>query len=725
MANYLTSITNYLWTQSWQMVILAVIVAMLSILLRNKSAHIRYLLWLTLLAKCLVPPLLTVPLAILPQEQIAQPIIETAAKIPFVFVDSAETTIAEPVVPLPTSLAEPTIFGKLATVTLSQWLGFAWILGVVIFALVALMKALRVNHWLRRERRPLPADLQRSIRSLFAELSEEKFPMVWLVDGIGQPFVWGLLRGDIYLPSDFTEIKAEEHRRGILSHELSHVIRFDAAVNLLQIIAQVVFWFHPLIWWVNKRIRAEREKCCDEMAIAWLGTKAKDFSTAIVNILTAEHKSTQPISSLAVAGPVKNIEDRIKTIMNPSKKYYKRPSIVAAITILLFALIVVPTTLALTSQPTGKPHVTIEAPSETADINETEPIDPNIQALMSGSIHTNQTEKEKPMPTNINMPAPASDSGNTYARGMSAVLSYLGTDTSYDRVMGLTGVAFILQVDTSGPFVEGELDCGWWPNDAWGFDLGLPVLSKAVGWETRKIRCSAEAYRTDAAAEHNRAFSPAIQQSLTAGRPVLAEHDHCFIVTAVDNEELPLLGYGTRGKSTQFEDVIRIAGYPWGLIVFGEKTTPGNPEEIDLASLRHIIALWNEQAQGPDAPKTRFSGRQAWAEWLRLLRAGSACDNNMLIHLRYNRRSALAYLREMVKRHNGAAATHLSVAADLYQRIVNELMKQGMPYNRVKSGEDEHAVRAEYTAMVELVSELEAQAIAELEAAAASISAKP
>ncbi|MDP7675176.1 MAG: hypothetical protein QGI31_10200 [Dehalococcoidia bacterium] len=105
---------------------------------KSPSAHIRYLLWLTLLEKYLVPPLLTVPLAILPQEQIAQSIIETAAKIPFIFVDSAETTIAEPIVPLPTSLAEPTIFDKLATVTLSQWLGFFWILGVIIFALVAL-----------------------------------------------------------------------------------------------------------------------------------------------------------------------------------------------------------------------------------------------------------------------------------------------------------------------------------------------------------------------------------------------------------------------------------------------------------------------------------------------------------------------------------------------------------------------------------------------------------
>ena len=151
----------------------------------------------------------------------------------------------------------------------------------------------------------------------------------------------------------------------------------------------------------------------------------------------------------------------------------------------------------------------------------------------------------------------------------------------------------------------------------------------------------------------------------------------------------------------------------------------GSAEEVDLASLPHIIALFNERAQGPDAPKTRFSGRQAWAEWLRLLHAGFGCDNNMLIHLRYNRRSAVAYLREMATRHGGTIATHLSAAADLYQRILDDLMKQGLPYNLVKIGETKRAVRVGYTAMVERVSRLEAAAITELGAAAASLAKKP
>ena len=284
--------------------------------------------------------------------------------------------------------------------------------------------------------------------------------------------------------------------------------------------------------------------------------------------------------------------------------------------------------------------------------------------------------------------------------------------------MGLTGVAFILQVDTSGPHMpEGdELDCAWWPNDAWGFTLGLPVLSQAVGREIHKI----QAPEGDLATEYQRVFAQAVEQSLRAGKPVLAETNHCFVVTGVDEQEPPLLGYGTRSKSTQFlQDTIRIDHYPWGLYIIGEEVAAGSAAEVDLASLRHIIALFNEQAQGADAPKTRFSGRQAYSEWLRLLRGGSACDNNMLVHLWYNRGSAVAYLSEMASRHSGKTATHLAAAADLYQRSFDDLRAGELPYPGPTKGGPEA-----YTGMIERVFKLETEAIAELEAAVASVENK-
>jgi hypothetical protein len=67
MQSWLAQIVDYLLTQSWQIAILTAMVAAASFALRNRSAHIRYLLWLIVLAKCLIPPLCSVPLAVLPE----------------------------------------------------------------------------------------------------------------------------------------------------------------------------------------------------------------------------------------------------------------------------------------------------------------------------------------------------------------------------------------------------------------------------------------------------------------------------------------------------------------------------------------------------------------------------------------------------------------------------------------------------------------------------------
>ncbi|HCO94118.1 MAG TPA: hypothetical protein DIU00_09235 [Phycisphaerales bacterium] len=350
MENYLTQITNYLLTQSWQIAILVIVIAAVNLALKNRSAHVRYLLWLIVLAKCLVPPLVTIPLAILPQAKMPEPIFISNGEMPAVNVEMADTVTSKPIVLPSLQLTSQTIMERLARVTVRQWLGFGWIVGVAAFLLFALVKAFRTDFWLWRQRKPLSAELQNTIEDLFSGIGLRAFPKIWLVKGIGQPFVWGLLRGSIYLPADFMKVDSAKHRRGVLGHELSHVIRFDAAVNILQIIAQAVFWFHPFVWWANKKIRAEREKCCDEMAIARLGAKAKDYSSAIVNILISEHESTRPVPSLAVAGPVKNIEERIKTMLRPGKKFYKRPSLPAAAIAVLTALLAVPTTVVLTAR---------------------------------------------------------------------------------------------------------------------------------------------------------------------------------------------------------------------------------------------------------------------------------------------------------------------------------------------------------------------------------------
>jgi len=354
MTTGLTHITDYLLAQSWQIAVLVSVVAAVNSMLQNKSAHIRYLLWMIVLAKCLVPPFYAIPLAILPPQERVEPAQifppveavllepEVADKTMAVSSDSPSVSIEMP--PLPMGK------GGWRSVAIQEWLGAGWMVGALGFLMFNLLRALRANLWLWRYRKALPAELRSNIEKSFSAHGIERFPGIWLVEGFNQPFVWGLLRGSIYLPIDFLNINRPEHQRNVLGHELSHVLRFDAAVNILQVIAQAIFWFHPLVWWANRKIRQEREKCCDEMAVAHLNTSPKDYSTAILETLAARHEQTRPVPSLAVAGPVKNIEERIKTMLRPGKRFYKRPTLVAATVIVLTALLTVPTALVLTAR---------------------------------------------------------------------------------------------------------------------------------------------------------------------------------------------------------------------------------------------------------------------------------------------------------------------------------------------------------------------------------------
>jgi ankyrin repeat protein/beta-lactamase regulating signal transducer with metallopeptidase domain len=375
---YFEQITKYLFTQSWQIAILVVAIAAISFVLKNKSAHVRYLLWLIVLAKCLVPPLFAVPLAILPPEKAELLPLPMPTPSPIVI------NYPEPTTPRPELIATPVSpVTSQHRMQLSTYDVFAliWMTGAGIFLFIAIGKAVRTNHWLKGRRRNLPANSQSAIKSAIEEFGLKKYPRVWLVEGIGQPFVWGLFRGSIYLPAKFARNGSGTYRRDLLGHELCHILRFDAAANLLQVISQAIFWFHPFVWWANKKIRAEREKCCDEMAIARIGATPKDYSTAIVNILISEHESTRPVPSLAVAGPVKNIEERIKTMLRPGKKFYKRPSLLAAIIVLVLALLIVPTALVLTARAETK--ATSEQKSESAKTLHQAAADGNIEQVKS------------------------------------------------------------------------------------------------------------------------------------------------------------------------------------------------------------------------------------------------------------------------------------------------------------------------------------------------------
>src|SRR5207249_10465429 len=87
--------------------------------------------------------------------------------------------------------------------------------------------------------------------------------------------VAGYFRPIILLPMSAITGLSTAQLEAILAHELAHIRRHDYLVNLLQTLVETVFFYHPAIWWLSNQIRCERENCCDDVAIAVLGTRVE------------------------------------------------------------------------------------------------------------------------------------------------------------------------------------------------------------------------------------------------------------------------------------------------------------------------------------------------------------------------------------------------------------------------------------------------------------------
>jgi beta-lactamase regulating signal transducer with metallopeptidase domain len=365
-------VLDVLWLQSWQVAVLFGLVGAACLLLRRASAHWRYLLWLVVLGKCLVPPFMPITLPGL-AKGMDQILSKRNAAIQDARVAAAATD------GLPRSSEPKAVEKALSTASLAPrssilerfnwrlWLVSAWAAGGLGYLMVALVKAWRIQVGLARARTWPDMELECEFLQMAASVGIKNRPKLCLIRGLGQPFVWGVLRGSIYLPDAFGRQGSSRERMLVMGHELAHVLRWDALVNFVQVTVQAVFFFHPLVWWLNKIIRHEREKCCDEMAVASLQVDSREYGSAIVDRLATYYEPACPPSSLAISGHAKDLEDRVKSLLQPGRAFHRRPTMPALITVCLMAVAVAPVYLVVSAEP-AKASASSESPGHSVTL---------------------------------------------------------------------------------------------------------------------------------------------------------------------------------------------------------------------------------------------------------------------------------------------------------------------------------------------------------------------
>ena len=184
-----------------------------------------------------------------------------------------------------------------------------WLAGVV----VQVIHIGRECRRLRRLRHVGLADAGQPARELVVTLAAElgvRTPVALLRSSeAAVPMVFGWRRPQLLLPAHAGARLAADQLRAVLAHELAHVRRRDYLANLLQVGAETLLWFHPAARWVSRRLRMEREYCCDDVAVS-VGTDAVEYAHALAALEEARGDCR-----LVVAAAAGTLLDRVQRIV--------------------------------------------------------------------------------------------------------------------------------------------------------------------------------------------------------------------------------------------------------------------------------------------------------------------------------------------------------------------------------------------------------------------------
>ena len=320
----------------WQGLIIAALTAGVLRLLRRHSTNVRYLAGCFALLLMAAAPVATFYSLNHAEEN---PTLTFTVRI----FDAADTTVestrqtaspARPAVAIaPKPIARKTTFPELLEASL-PWLVAAWSVGVLALSCRLFAGWLFIQK-LRRSA-ILIDPLQAKLKQLSARIRVSRPIRLLQSAFVEVPTVIGWLRPIILLPASCLAGLTPAQLESILAHELAHIRRHDYLINLLQNIVETLLFYHPAVWWISRRIRAEREHCCDDLAVKICGDAAA-YARALA---TLEELRPAP-AQFALAATGSPLLERIRRLAGQPERSAVRPAwpVAGVIALLLLALL--------------------------------------------------------------------------------------------------------------------------------------------------------------------------------------------------------------------------------------------------------------------------------------------------------------------------------------------------------------------------------------------------
>ena len=313
MSGIFLKLLNLSISASW----LVLVVLALRLMLKRAPKWVNVLLWGMVALRLMVPFSIESALSLIPSAETLSP--EVVRFDPAPTITSSVEFIDNAVNP---SLSESFAAAPLASVNpLYVWTylaGWVWLIGLGAMLLYALVSYLRLR---RRVSVSLPIQ-----------------DHIYLCDAISSPFILGVVKPRIYLPSGLDEVQ----RQNVLAHEQAHLARRDHWWKPLGFALLAVYWFNPVLWLAYALLCRDIELACDERVIRTMDESAvKTYST----VLLACSMPRKAVITCPLAFGEVGVKERVRNAL-----HYKKPAfwVVAA----SVAVCVVVAVCFLTNPPT-------------------------------------------------------------------------------------------------------------------------------------------------------------------------------------------------------------------------------------------------------------------------------------------------------------------------------------------------------------------------------------
>ena len=213
------------------------------------------------------------------------------------------------------ALDEPATASAAASLPAGDWLGLLWasVAAVILGRYLASVASVR---WLTRDADPVHDRRWRDASEIAAaELGLQRPPVLLASALVSVPFTSGVTRPVVVVPESALATWSDERIRVVLLHELAHVRRRDCLVQALSQVACAAYWFNPLTWVAARRLRAERERACDDLVLD-AGLRGADYAQHLLDIArTVTPRRSLSAAALAMARP-SELEGRLLAILD-------------------------------------------------------------------------------------------------------------------------------------------------------------------------------------------------------------------------------------------------------------------------------------------------------------------------------------------------------------------------------------------------------------------------